>query len=189
MGVRRAPLLFAVALAAVTVAGPAAADGVPVPRPVPRVTVRPPAPPAPPKNVTVGPTVTVPRVRTRRSPRPKVSISVPPRKRWAPPAVVLPHVTVYRDGVCTAEVHVGECPRRRAGRVRPSAPWAAPVPVPTPTPTKTTPKPKAAVPLTRYQRAAAGPSRRKSPLNTVLVMTVVVSAITSTTAVAFRSRR
>ncbi|MGW0203170.1 hypothetical protein [Nonomuraea sp. NPDC003201] len=188
MGVRRAPLLFAIALAAVTVAGPAAADGVPWPRPVPRVTVRPPAPPAPPKNVTVGPTVTVPRVRTRRSPRPKVSISVPPRKRWAPPAVVLPHVTVYRDGVCTADVQVGECPRRRAGRVRPSAPWAAPVPVPTPTPTKT-PKPKAAVPLTRFQRASAGPSRRKSPLNTVLVMTVVVSAITSTTAVAFRSRR
>ncbi|MFI6737523.1 hypothetical protein ACIBI9_31755 [Nonomuraea sp. NPDC050451] len=185
MGVRRAPLLFAVALAAVTVAGPAAADGVPWPRPVPQVTVR---PPAPPKNVTVGPTVTVPRVRTRRWPRPKVSISVPPRKRWAPPAVVLPDVTVYRDGVCTAEVQVGECPRRRAGRVRPSAPWVAPVPVPTPTPKKT-PKPKATVPLTRYQHAEAGPSRRKSPLNTVLVMTVVVSAITSTTAVAFRSRR
>ncbi|MEW1846782.1 hypothetical protein AB0392_53280 [Nonomuraea angiospora] len=187
MGVRRAPLLFAVALAAVTVAGPAAADGVPWPRPVPQVTVR---PPAPPKNVTVGPTVKVPRVRTRRSPGPKVSISVPPRKRWAPPAVVLPHVTVYRDGVCTADVQVGECPRKRAGRVRPSAPWTAPMPVPVPTPTpKKTPKPKAIVPLTRYQRAAAGPSRRKSPLNTVLVMTVVVSAITSTTAVAFRSRR
>ncbi|MFI7127165.1 hypothetical protein ACIBQ1_15825 [Nonomuraea sp. NPDC050153] len=187
MGVRRAPLLFAAALAALAVAGPAAADGVPWPRPVPHVTVR---PPAPPKGVTVGPTVSVPRVRTRRSPRPKVSISVPPRKGPGPPAIVLPHVTVYRDGVCMREVQVGQCPRRRAGRVRPPAPWTAPVRVPAPKKTpKKKPEPKATVPLTRYQRAEAGPARRKSPLNTVLVMTVVVSAITSTTAVAFRSRR
>ncbi|MET7333200.1 hypothetical protein [Nonomuraea sp. NPDC005650] len=187
MGVRRAPLLFAAALAAMAVAGPAAADGVSWPRPVPHVTVR---PPTPPKGVTVGPTVSVPRVRTRRSPRPKVSISVPPRKGPGPPAIVLPHVTVYRDGVCTGEVHVGQCPRRKAVRVRPPAPWTPPVRVPAPEKKpKKTPEPKAAVPMSRYQRAVAAPARRKSPIGTVLVMTVLVSAITSTTAVAFRSRR
>ncbi|MEV1178687.1 hypothetical protein [Nonomuraea sp. NPDC049784] len=180
MGVRRAPLLLAAALAALAVAGPAAADREPWPRPVPQVSVR---PPAPPKGVTVGPTVSVPRVRTWRSPAPGVSISMPPGKRRAAPAVTLPHVTVYRDGVCTSRVQVGECPRKVPRPVRRPVPWMAPVLMPTPT---STPK---ATPRAHFQRAAAAPTRRKSPMTTVLVMAVLVSAITSTTAVAFRSRR
>ncbi|MEQ4724509.1 hypothetical protein [Nonomuraea sp. B19D2] len=184
MGVRRAPLLLAAALVAVAVAGPAAADRGPWPRPVPQVSVR---PPAPPKGVTVGPTVSVPRVRAWRSPVPGVSISVPPRERGAAPAVTLPRVTIYPDGVCTGRVQVGECPRKGPRRLRRPVPWVTPVHVPSPAPTPA-PTPKA-TPRAPFRRAGAGPSRRQSPLTTVLVMAVLVSAITSTTAVAFRSRR
>ncbi|KAB8194461.1 hypothetical protein FH608_014650 [Nonomuraea phyllanthi] len=186
MGIRRVPLLPAAALAlvAIAVAGPAAADRDPWPRPVPQVSVR---PPAPPKNVTVGPRVSVPRVRTWRSPSPHVSIKVRGGKRPAKPAITLPHVTVYRGGVCTGGVQVGECPRKRPHRAHrpPPPPRATPVRIPTPSPT---PSPKA-TPGSRFQRAMAEPARRKSPMATVLVMAVVVTAITSTTAVAFRSRR
>ncbi|MEV4110209.1 hypothetical protein [Nonomuraea sp. NPDC049695] len=184
MGLRRAPLLLAVALAAVAVAGPAAADRGPWPHPVPRVSVR---PPAPPKGVTVGPTVSVPRVRTWRKPVPGVSISMPPGRR-AVPKVTVPGVTIYLGGVCTGRVQVGECPRKVPHQVphqvRRPVPWTTPVRAPTPVPTpKVTPR----APLRR--QVAASPSRRRSPISTVLVMTVLVSAITSTTAVAFRSRR
>ncbi|MEV0235405.1 hypothetical protein [Nonomuraea sp. NPDC050786] len=185
MGVRRAPLLLAVALAALTVAaGPAAADRGPWPHPVPRVSVR---PPAPPKGVTVGPTVSVPRVRTWRKPVPGVSISMPPGRRRAAPAVTVPHVTIYPGGVCAGRVQVGECSRRVPHQVRRPVPRTTPVRAPAPVPTpKVTPR---VTPRAPVRQVAAAPSRRRSPIATVLVMTVLVSAITATTAVAFRARR
>ncbi|MFG1705723.1 hypothetical protein ACFLIM_21250 [Nonomuraea sp. M3C6] len=176
MAVRRAPLLLAAALLAAGAAGPAAADR--EPRPVPQVSVR---PPAPPKGVTVGPRVSVPRVKTWRKPVPGVSISVPPAKRRAAPEVTLPQVTVYRDAVCTGRVVVGECPRRRPHTApRLPAPRATPFRTPTPTPTVT--------PRSHVKRLAA-PPRRKNPMTTVLLTVVLVTAIASTTAVAFGSRR
>jgi hypothetical protein len=162
---------------------------VPSPRPVPKVSVR---PPAPPKGVTVGPTVKVPRVSVRRAPRPKVSISIPNVNRRARPKITLPQVTIYPDGVCSGAVAVGECPRRRsraeARKVVPPAPPASPVrpvrvsPPPDPTPTAT--------PSTRsHVKRLEPPARRGNPLNTVLLTVVLVTAITSTTAVAFRRTR
>ncbi|TDE30953.1 hypothetical protein E1295_40505, partial [Nonomuraea mesophila] len=120
VAVRRAALLLAAAVLMGGVTGAdvsgAAADRAPWPGPAPRVTVR---APAPPKGVTARPgRVTVPKVSARHRPRPKVSISVPPRQRRASPQVALPQVTVYRDGLCTDGVRVGECPRGRA-RVAP----------------------------------------------------------------------
>lgn len=168
---------------------------VPSPRPVPKVSVR---PPAPPKGVTVGPTVKVPRVSVRRAPRPKVSISIPNVNRRARPKITLPQVTIYPDGVCSGAgagaVAVGECPRRRsraeARKVVPPAPPASPVrpvrvsPPPDPTPTPT------ATPSTRsHVKRLEPPARRGNPLNTVLLTVVLVTAITSTTAVAFRRTR
>ncbi|WP_345571269.1 hypothetical protein [Nonomuraea rosea] len=189
MAVRRAPLLLAAALFAVCASVPASADREPRrPDPVPAVTVR---PPAPPKGVTVGPRVSVPKVRTWRSPVPRVSISVPPARRRAKPKVTLPHVTVYQDAVCTGRVVVGECPRkqpREAPRPAPRAtpmrlqpaPAVVPVPLPSPDPTPT---------ARSHVKRFASPGRRKNPMTSVLLTVVLVTAITSTTAVAFRSRR
>ncbi|GAA1693813.1 hypothetical protein GCM10009733_107040 [Nonomuraea maheshkhaliensis] len=158
---------------------------VPSPRPVPKVSVR---PPVPPKGVTVGPTVKVPRVSVRRAPRPKVSISIPNVNRRAAPEITLPHVTIYPDGVCSGAVEVGECPRRRsraeAREVVPPAPPASlvePVRVPPPP----TPTPSARSHVKRLEP----PARRGNPLNTVLLTVALVTAISSTTAVAFRRTR
>lgn len=173
----------------VPMAGQVAVDHpVPGPRRVPKVTVR---PPAPPEGVTVGPRVKVPRVMVQRSPRPRVSISMPPGKRRAAPEVTVPQVTVYPDGVCVGGVRVGPCPRRKARLKRPEAPPVVPVtalvppppiPAPTPTPSRT---PSARAHVERVEP----PQRRRNPMNTVLLSVVLVTAITSTTAVAFRARR
>ncbi|MEO3868044.1 hypothetical protein ABGB18_04350 [Nonomuraea sp. B12E4] len=186
MAVRRAPLLLAAALLAAGAAGPATAER--EPRPVPRVSVRPPAPPAPPKGVTVGPRVSVPRVKTWREPVPRVSISVPPSARRHAPKVRLPRVTVYRDAVCMGQVVVGECPRKRPRRAAPGLPGprVTPFRIPTPTPS---PTPTRVVPARSHVMAPAAWGRRRNPLATVLLTVVVVTAISSTTAVAFRARR
>ncbi|MFC5829842.1 hypothetical protein [Nonomuraea insulae] len=63
-----------------------------------------------------------------------------------------------------------------------SPPPPSPTPAPTPTPSRT---PSARAHVER----AEPPQRRRNPMNTVLVSVVLVTAITSTTAVAFRSRR
>ncbi|UBU17608.1 hypothetical protein [Nonomuraea gerenzanensis] len=159
------------------------------PRPVPRVSVR---RPAPPQRVTVGPTVKVPRVSTRRSPDPEVSISMPRAKRRAAPEVTVPQVTVFPDGVCAGGVVLGDCPRDRPRPVpRVVAPPVVPVrvlPSPSPSPSPTpvvTPTPSS---RPRVQRAEP-PGRRRNPLNSVMLTVVLVTAITSTTAVAFRARR
>ncbi|MEV5890448.1 hypothetical protein [Nonomuraea fuscirosea] len=162
---------------------------VPSPRPVPKVSVR---PPTPPKGVTVGPTVKVPRVSVRRAPRPEVSISIPNANRRARPKITLPQVTIYPDGVCSGAVAVGECPRRRsraeARKVVPPAPPASPVrPVRVPPPPDATPT---STPSARsHVKRLEPPARRGNPLNTVLLTVVLVTAITSTTAVAFRRTR
>ncbi|MEV0389264.1 hypothetical protein [Nonomuraea sp. NPDC050643] len=190
MGVRRAPLLLAAALLAAMAAGPAAAE--PDPWPVPRISVR---PPEPPKGVTVGPRVRVPRVSVQSSPVPRVSIAMPKRKRRATPKVTVPHVTVYPDGVCTGEVQVGECPRRAPRTVHRAVPPAGPVlvpapapaPAPSPEPTPEEPTPKATV---RGQAKRLEPRpRRRNPMTSVALTVVLVTAITSTTAVAFKARR
>ncbi|MEU8395052.1 hypothetical protein AB0C28_07685 [Nonomuraea sp. NPDC048892] len=160
---------------------------VPSPRPVPKVSVR---PPVPPKGVTVGPTVKVPRVSVRRAPRPKVSISIPNVNRRAAPEITLPHVTIYPDGVCSGAVEVGECPRRRsraeARKVVPPAPPASLVePVRVPPPPTPTPTPSARSHVKRLEP----PARRDNPLNTVLLTVALVTVISSTTAVAFRRTR
>ncbi|MEU6711983.1 hypothetical protein ABZ897_10960 [Nonomuraea sp. NPDC046802] len=158
--------------------------------PVPKVTVRP-RPPAPPKGVTARRgKATVPRVVTERSPSPRVSISMPHARRPALPKVTLPHVTVYRDGLCAGGVTVGECPRTRPRtpqRAQPApvilpTPALSPSPTPTPTPT---PTPS----LRAHVKRAMPPARRENPLGTLLVMVVVVTAIASTAAVAFGARR
>lgn len=210
---RHAPLLLVAALLAIAVGVPAAAAQNPPPMPgtggwngrmpdsgragwprgVPRgparpvmPSVRPPVRPAPPKRVTVGPTVKVPKVSVRRTPGPRVSIAVPGGNRRADPAVTLPHVTIYPGGVCAAkarsEVQIGECPRARR-RVPVPVPLVGPVQPPTVTPTpKKTPLAYNRPVLFEKQR------RRPNPLGSVLLTVVVVTAITSTTAVAFRAR-
>ncbi|MFC4007231.1 hypothetical protein ACFOY2_08365 [Nonomuraea purpurea] len=162
----------------------------PSPPPVPKVTVRP-RPPAPPKGVTARRgKATVPRVVTERSPSPKVSISMPAARRPALPKVTLPHVTVYRDGLCAGGVTVGECPR-----TRPRAPQRAqPAPVILPTPEVSlsptpTPTPTLTPSIRSHVKRAMPPARRENPLGTLLVMVVVVTAIASTAAVAFGARR
>ncbi|MEO3801754.1 hypothetical protein [Nonomuraea sp. B1E8] len=191
MAFRRVPLLLAAALLVAGVTGAdvsgAAADRAPWPGPAPRVTVR---APVPPKGVTARPgRVTVPKVSARRRPVPRVSISVPPRQRRAAPQVALPRVTVYRDGLCTGGVRVGECPRGRV-RVAPRpVPQAGPVRVPTLTPAPSpTPTPSVSG-WAGARRPLPPPGRRDNPLGGVLLTVVLVTAITSTTAVAFRSRR
>ncbi|WP_206059346.1 hypothetical protein, partial [Nonomuraea zeae] len=148
---------------------------------------------APPQRVTVGPRVSVPKVRTWRSPVPGVSISVPPARRRAAPKVALPHVTVYRDAVCTSRVVVGDCSRKRSREAHRlpsrSVPTAMPArPSPTPTVVRVPPPSQMPVARSRAQQIAS-PGRRKNPMTSVLVTVVIVTAITSTTAVAFRSRR
>ncbi|MET8866810.1 hypothetical protein ABZW11_28035 [Nonomuraea sp. NPDC004580] len=161
---------------------------VPKPRPVPKVSVR---PPAPPKRVRVGRDVRVPRVWVQSSPRPRVSIAMPDAKRHAAPKVTVPHVTVYPDGLCAGDVQLGECPRGRPRQVQRGVPPLVPAEVvlpPTPTLTPTpTPSP---TPSARSHVIRAEPAeRRRNPLSTVLLTVVLVTAITSTTAVAFRARR
>ncbi|WP_143021989.1 hypothetical protein [Nonomuraea maritima] len=206
-----APLLLVAALIAIAVGVPAAAAQNPPPMPgtggwngrmpdsgraawprgVPRGPARPvmpsvraPVRPAPPKRVTVGPTVKVPKVSVRRTPGPRVSIAVPGGNRRADPAVTVPHVTIYPGGVCAekarSEVQIGECPR---GRRRVAVPLVGPVQPPTVTPTpKKTPVAHDRLVLPAQQK------RRPNPLGTVLLTVVVVTAISSTTAVAFRAR-
>ncbi|MFC7108345.1 hypothetical protein ACFQQB_52805 [Nonomuraea rubra] len=127
---------------------------------------------------------------TRRSPDPKVSISMPRGKRRAAPEVTVPQVTVFPDGVCAGGVVLGECPRGRPQAApRAVAPPVVPVlvqPPPSPTPIPTpTPTPSSR----RHVRQAEPPERRRNPMNTVLLTVVLVTAITATTAVAFRARR
>ncbi|MEV4568886.1 hypothetical protein AB0K12_34375 [Nonomuraea sp. NPDC049419] len=161
---------------------------VPKPQPVPKVSVR---PPAPPKRVRVGRDVRVPRVWVQSSPRPRVSIAMPDAKRHAAPKVTVPQVTVYPDGLCAGDVQLGECPRGRPRQVQRGVPPLVPAEVvlpPTPTLTPTpTPSP---TPSSRSRVIRAEPAeRRRNPLSSVLLTVVLVTAITSTTAVAFRARR
>ncbi|WP_378788245.1 hypothetical protein ACFMQL_30605 [Nonomuraea fastidiosa] len=157
------------------------------PRPVPKTSVR---PPAPPKRVTVGPKVRVPRVWVQSSPRPRVSISMPRAKRNAAPQVTVPQVTVYPDGLCAGDVHLGECPRGRPGPVPRAVPAPpAPVRVPAPAPTRTPTPTPSPTPSARSHALQIKPAeRRPNPLGTVLLTVALVTAITSTTAVAFRAR-
>jgi hypothetical protein len=198
--------LLAVVLIAICAAGPAAADrepwpgGVPsvspvrpkavpgvrpkaVPRWVPRASVR---PPVAPKKVSVD--GSVPGVSVWRSPVPGVSIAGRPGKRRPVPKVTVPGMTIFPGSVCGERVQVGECPPRdKALSVpRPVPQRATPVRVPSPFPTPT-PTPEVTPPVQAKQ--VAPPSRRKSPLGTVLVMVVLVTTIASTTTVAFRARR
>ncbi|TMR04984.1 hypothetical protein ETD86_53345 [Nonomuraea turkmeniaca] len=194
---RRTPLLLAVGLVAIGAAGPAAADrerppgGLPevsvtIPEVViPKVSVR---PPKAPRNVSVN--GSVPGVKVWRSPVPGVSIAGRrPGKRRPVPKVTVPGMTIYQDAVCGERVQVGECPRDRPRvQPRPVAQRATPVRVPSPSPSpKPTPSPTATSRV-RIKQVML-PPRRDNPLGTVLVMVVLVSAIASTTAVAFRSRR
>ncbi|TMR89260.1 hypothetical protein [Nonomuraea basaltis] len=195
MGLGRAPLLLAAALVALSAAGPAAADREPRPG-LPQASVVPKAfavpkpsvrPPAAPRKVSVD--GSVPGVSVWRLPVPGVSISVRQGKRRPVPKVTVPGMTIYQGSVCGDRVQVGECPRRRPREIpRPVPGRAVPVRVPAPTLTPTpTPTSKVTPPIRAEQ--AAPPVRRKNPLATVLVMVVLVSAIASTTAVAFGSRR
>ncbi|WP_188193354.1 hypothetical protein [Nonomuraea sp. SYSU D8015] len=194
------PLLIAAGLVVIGVAGPAAADPEPWPRGVPSASsvvpepvVRKPAvpdklsvrPPAAPKKVS--PDGSVPGVRVWRSPVPGVSIAGRPGKRRPVPKVTVPGMTIFRDAVCGIRVQVGRCPRGKA-RLSPwpVSPVRVPSPSPSPSPTPT-PSPKATPRV--HAKEVAPPPRRKNPLATVLVMVVLVTAIASTTAVAFGSRR
>jgi hypothetical protein len=122
-----------------------------------------------------------------------VSIAMPDAKRHAAPKVTVPQVTVYPDGLCAGDVQLGECPRGRPRQVQRGMPPLVPAevvlpPTPTLTPTPTpTPSP---TPSSRSHVIRAEPAeRRRNPLSSVLLTVVLVTAITSTTAVAFRARR
>ncbi|WP_220448298.1 hypothetical protein, partial [Nonomuraea diastatica] len=86
-------------------------------------------------------------------------------------------------------VRVGQCPRGRA-RVAPRpVPRARPVRVPSLTPAPSPSPTRSASGWAGARRPLPPPGRRDNPLGGVLLTVVLVTAITSTTAVAFRSRR
>jgi hypothetical protein len=149
---------------------------------LPKVSVR---PPTPPRHVpTDG---SVPGVSVWRSPVPGVSIAGRPGKRPVP-KVTVPGMTIYEDAVCGQRVQVGRCPQRiprQAPRHSAPARKAARAPA---TPALT-PPPSPIVTPRLQARKPEPPARRRNPLGTVLVMVVLVTAITSTTAVAFGARR
>ncbi|MGN9841941.1 hypothetical protein ACTMTI_27820 [Nonomuraea sp. H19] len=184
MGVRRAPLMLAAALVALSAAGPAAAD----PEPPSELTVGPPSvrPPVPPRKVPVDRGGSVPGVKVWRSPDPGVSISARPTgKRRPAPKVAVPGMTIYEGAVCGERVQIGQCPR---GVPHLAPRRAAPVPAPAPTPSPT-PTPTPTVTSRVHSKPVAPAPRRAHPLKTLLVMVVLVTAIAGTTAVAFGARR
>ncbi|MFI9591598.1 hypothetical protein [Nonomuraea sp. NPDC052265] len=163
------------------------------------------------------PVVSVPGARIWDGPRPRASMPTRPGGRSPRTGAPVPHVSIGPDSVCVygpgGGVEVGDChvrpsppppppppppPRSSPRPVPPPTPRpvprhtprpvrAAPVPVPVPEVTPT-PTPTPTVAARRRIKQIQALPRRKNPLGTVLIMVVLVTAIASTTAVAFRAR-